>query len=138
MSNKAVTQEKVGQTDISWWPVFCESLREMPNVARACRAAGVSRVTAYRHRQDWTEFERAWDDALQDGLDRWEEEMARRAFEGVKKPVMYQGEVVELVDEYSDTLAIVLMKAHRPEKYRERSEVKTDGNLTINVKYEEE
>ena len=36
------------------------------------------------------------------------------------------------------TLAIFLMKAHRPEKYRERSEVKTDGNLTINVKYEEE
>ena len=138
MSNKDVTLEKAGQTDTSWWPDFCMSLRKMPNISKACRAAGVARQTAYRHRDEYPEFAAMWEDALEEGLDGWEAEMARRAYEGMERPLMYQGDIVGHVNEYSDTLAIFLMKAHRPEKYRERSEVKTDGNLTINVKYEEE
>jgi hypothetical protein len=31
----------------------------------------------------------------------------------------------------SDTLAIFLLKAHRPEKYRERYDVKHSGALTL-------
>lgn len=134
--NKDLTPEKAGQTYTDWWPVFLESLRNMPNVARACRAAGISRQTAYKHKHDFNEFAKAWEDALQDGLDKWEEEMARRAFEGNDVPVMYEGQVVQWRKDFSDTLAIVLMKAHRPEKYRERSEVRQDGELIIKVKYE--
>jgi len=112
------------------------SLRKMPNISKACRAAGVARQTAYRHRDEYPEFASMWEDALQEGLDGWEEEMARRAYEGMERPLMYQGDMVGTVNEYSDTLAIFLMKAHRPDKYRERSEIKQDGEITIKVKYE--
>lgn len=135
--NRDVTLEKAGQTDISWWPTFCAALRRMPNVAKACSAAGVSRQSAYRHRNEYPEFAAAWEDALQDGLDLWEAEMARRAFEGSEIPIMFEGNHVASRYEYSDTLAIVLMKAHRPEKYKERSEVKTDGELLIKIEYQE-
>jgi hypothetical protein len=33
-----VTLEK--KPDIDWWPDFCMSLRKMPNISKACRAAG--------------------------------------------------------------------------------------------------
>lgn len=112
-------------------------LSEWPNVSRAARAAGVSRKTAYQHRQLHEEFAEAWENALETGLDKWEEEAARRAFEGVDKPVIYQGEITDTYKEYSDTLAITMLKAHRGEKYRERSEVKTDGTLEIKIRYEE-
>jgi len=40
--------------------------------------------------------------------------------------------MVATVKEYSDTLAIFLLKAHDPEKYRERSDVSVKGELTVN------
>ena len=135
--NRDVTPEKVGQIDTEWWGAFCDSLRQLPNVSKACRHVGVSRQTAYRQRSELPEFKAMWDTALQDGLDLWEEEMARRAFEGVDKPLMYQGDVVEIVKEYSDTLAIVLMKAHRPEKYRDRMDIKQDTDLNITINFED-
>lgn len=136
MSDRDITLEKAGQTDTSWWTTFLQALQEMPNIARACRAAGVSRQTAYRHKREFEEFSKAWEYALEDALDGWEAEATRRAFEGTDHPVIYQGEVTDTYKEFSDTLAIFLLKAHRPEKYRERSEIKTDGELTIRVKYE--
>jgi hypothetical protein len=39
--------------------------------------------------------------------------------------------VAATVRKYSDTLAIFLLKAHDPEKYRERSDVKVQGNLDV-------
>jgi hypothetical protein len=40
--------------------------------------------------------------------------------------------VVATMKEYSDTLAIFLLKAHDPDKYRERSDVNVKGELTVN------
>ena len=42
----------------------------------------------------------------------------RRAFEGVERPVYYKGEQVGTWRFYSDALAMFLLKAHRPERYR--------------------
>jgi hypothetical protein len=36
-------------------------------VKMACVAVGVSAAAAYKHRDRWAEFERAWDVAIQDG-----------------------------------------------------------------------
>lgn len=52
-------------------------------------------------------------------MDLCEGELHRRAFKGVLKPVYQGGARVGSIREYSDTLAIFLMKAHRPEKYRD-------------------
>ena len=46
---------------------------------------------------------------------------------GVDEPVFYQGAQCGAVRKYSDTLLIFMLKARRPEKYRERANVELTG-----------
>jgi phage terminase small subunit len=94
---------------------FLDALREGATNAAAARAAGVSRMTAYRERARNPDFAAAWDDAIEDGTDRLEEEAMRRALAG------------------SDTLLIFLLKARRPAQYRETHHVQHDGSVRIEV-----
>lgn len=116
---------------------FLKALTQMPNVSRACRLARTSRTTAYNHRNADSAFAAAWDEALDIGIETLEEEAHIRAFKGRSEPVFYQGAKVGQVKRYSDTLAIFLLKAHRPEKYRERHEIsgKDGGPVIVQVTY---
>ena len=99
--------------------IFLETLAETVNVSAACRKAGIRRRTAYNWRNADPRFAREWDDALEDGIDAMEAELHRRAFEGVEKPVWHKGQQVGTVRHYSDGLAMFLLKAHRPARYRD-------------------
>ena len=57
---------------------------------------------------------------MEQAADVLEREAWRRASEGVKQPVFYQGEVCGHVRKYSDVLLIFLLKGARPDKYREQ------------------
>jgi hypothetical protein len=114
-----------------WSPLFLEVLAETSNVSAACRAVNVGRTTAYDHRNSNPGFAAAWDEAVETGTDALELEARRRAMSGCEKPVYQGGQLVGMVKEYSDTLMIVLLKAHRPEKYRERSQVEHSGSIPI-------
>lgn len=106
---------------------FFTALAETANVSRACKAVGVSRQCAYDRRYAEPGFEKTWDAALRIGVEGLEDEATRRAFEGYDKPIFQGGERVGVIREYSDTLAIFLLKAHKPEKYRERFDVEHAG-----------
>lgn len=107
---------------------FCAALvASGGNVARACEAVDVTRMTAYRWRQDDKEFAQAWDEAKAIGLDALEDEAVRRAYEGVDKAIVYKGEITDTVKEYSDTLMIFLLKGGKPEKYREKTSMELTG-----------
>lgn len=97
----------------------------------ACRKAKIGRTTAYKVRDDDADFAAAWDIALEDAADMMEEEVHRRAVEGVLRPVYQGGKKVGSVREYSDTLLIFRLKAVRPEKYRERTEVRHRGKIDV-------
>lgn len=100
---------------------FCAALAASGgSVTRACQAIDVTRMTAYRWRDDDPAFAKEWDAAKAAGLDALEDEALRRAFEGFDKPIVHQGVITDTVREYSDTLAIFLLKGGKPEKYRER------------------
>lgn len=101
--------------------LFIDILRDTANVSAAARAANVNRRTAYNWREESAEFAADWDEALEEATDALEAEARRRALEGVPKPVFYQGSECGTVQEYSDTLMTLLLKAHRPDKYKERS-----------------
>jgi hypothetical protein len=69
----------------------------------------------------------SWDDALDYGTDRLEDEAFRRAHDGCEKPLVSAGKIVRDDEgiglkfrEYSDTLMCLLLKSRRPEKYRGR------------------
>lgn len=106
---------------------FCAALAETCQVGRACAAVGISRQTAYRWREEMPEFAEAWDAAKRIGVSALEDEAHRRAFEGVDKPVFYKGDECGSIREYSDLLAVFLLKAHDPSKYRENSKLELSG-----------
>lgn len=114
--------------------VFLDELRETCNVTLAARAAGMSLSTCYKHRRDDVLFAERWDEAINEAVDMLEHEAHRRAFKGTQEPVFYQGVECGYVTKYSDGLATFLLKAHRPDKYRERSEVKQEisGGVQLN------
>jgi AcrR family transcriptional regulator len=122
---------------------FLAELALRGNISDAARAAGVSRRTVYEWREADASFAADWNEALETAIDAMEREAYRRAFEGTRKPVIGRvgkdedgilsdenGEPLYL-REYSDSLATLLLKAHRPEKYRERQEVQHTGRVGI-------
>ena len=117
---------------------FTEALVETGgNVTAAAKAINVRRETAYWHRNNDPLFALAWDDAVEAGTAALEQEAYRRAFGGTKKPVYQAGKLVGHIKEYSDTLTIFLLKARRPEVYRERYDVRHGGELTVKTQPED-
>ncbi len=106
---------------LEWVEVFLECLADVPNVQGACRAAGISRQSAYDHRERDPEFARRWQDAMEASTDDLVGEMYRRARKGHDKPVYQGGELIGHTREFSDVLAIFLAKKHRPEVYEDKS-----------------
>ena len=98
---------------------FIAGLNATPVVLMACIAASISRTTAYEWRNNDEAFAQDWDEALANSIDMLEVEAHRRGFEGTLEPVFHQGEECGQIRKFSDTLAIFLLKAHRPQRYRE-------------------
>jgi hypothetical protein len=93
------------------------------NVLRSAAAARINRRTVYTWLGEDTKFKALYDEALQDALDRLEEEARRRAIDGWMEPVVSGGNLVTHVRKYSDTLLVVLLKGKRPDTFRERHEI---------------
>lgn len=117
---------------------FCAALAETCNVGKACAAVGIARQTAYAWREDDSDFAAAWDKALKVGVSGLEDEAHRRGFDGTEEPVFHQGYQCGTLRKYSDTLAIFLLKAHNPDKYRENSKVELTGSLDLRRKTDAE
>lgn len=100
-------------------------------VVKATEAAGLSLTSLYALRRKDPEFATAWDDAIRDSTVILENEITRRAVEGVEEPVFHRGEVVGHVRKYSDNLLMFMTKARDPDKYRERTEVRHTGEIAI-------
>jgi hypothetical protein len=96
-------------------------------VSEACRAAGIGRTTAYEWRDTDPVFAAAWKDAEEDAADKLEREAWRRGVEGTDKPITYQGEITGTYKEYSDRMLEILLKGHRPEKFKDKVDVTSDG-----------
>lgn len=89
-----------------WREGFLKALSVSGNVRAACEAAKVNKATVYRWRERSQPFAAAWDSAIDDSIERLEQEAYRRAVTGG-----------------SDVLMIFLLKANRPEKYRENHHI---------------
>ena len=74
-----------------WREPFLAALREVPVVSRACAVVGIERSTAYRAAEADPTLREAWDDAMETGVDKAEQEAFRRAVEGFEEPVIDKG-----------------------------------------------
>lgn len=106
---------------------FLDAFRLNGNVSASARAVEIDRNTPYGWAADDLDFKAAWEEAEQEAIDRLEQEARRRAEEGCLEPVYQGGLLVGHKQVYSDTLMVLLLKAHRPDKYRERQSIEHSG-----------
>lgn len=106
---------------LAWVSGFLNALEQLPDVSKACQLSGVSRTVAYARRKSVKSFAEAWDKAIAAGIERAEGEAWRRAVEGCDKPVFHQGEQCGSIREYSDTLLIFMLKAHKRTVYGDKA-----------------
>ena len=85
-----------------WKPAFLAALRNLPVIRHACEAAGINRTTAWRARESDEAFAKEWDDAMEEGVDRAEQEAFRRAVVGFEEPVVHQGRLSYSYERYED------------------------------------
>lgn len=110
---------------------FLAEYAQCGNISRSARAAGIERSSVYQ----WQEHDEAFSVAMRqaeiEAVEVLEEEARRRAHDGVRKPVYQGGGLVGHVQEYSDTLLIFLLKGLKPEKYRDRYDIKHSGSVGV-------
>lgn len=104
---------------------FLVAYQETGNVRLACTVAKVGRSSHYRWLEEDPLYREALELAKNAAADLLEAEAHHRAVEGIEKPTgWYKGKPGGFVREYSDLLLIFLLKGARPEKYRDRVEVR--------------
>lgn len=95
-------------------------------IQRACEYAEVPRNMYYRWMEHDQDFVFTFRETQAEAVERLEDECRRRAENGIVKvtPIYFQGRKVgERVERvYSDLLLMFLLKALKPEKYREKFE----------------
>ncbi|MBA2932973.1 hypothetical protein HZF05_02575 [Sphingomonas sp. CGMCC 1.13654] len=91
---------------------FLEHLALSSNVAASERVALVPPGAAYKHRIRSADFRRNWEVALTEGYARLELAMLERAINGVTVEVTRSGVTTKKI-EYSEGMAMTLLKAHR-------------------------
>lgn len=157
---KGTAKKARKRSDEDWAPRFLANLARRGNILRACEASKVGRTTYYKRRDGDSEFHAQVIEAFKVATDRLEDEARRRAEDGLSRPVLFKGKIVYvwtdaagnyvgpktkgasrrplLEHEYSDTLLIFLLKAHRPRKFRERHHVEHTGKGGKAIKHEHE
>jgi len=115
---------------------FLEVLSQTANISMAARAAAIDRTTPYGWREQDSEFAAKWDQAIEQAIETLEAEAWRRAVEGTKEPIIGRKErdkdgIITYVKRYSDTLLVTLLKAHKPEKYREKVDHEHRGSIAV-------
>lgn len=138
MANELAKVERMGPPlrleDGSLTPAYEQllvNLRDGYPPSLAIQKAGVKRSTAYHHRVSDDAFRDAWDDAYEHGTDAvYVAEAARRAVQGVVKPVFYKGKPITdangkmiEVREYSDRLLEFILTARRPREFGRKIEM---------------
>lgn len=108
---------------------FLDAVAKGASVLLAAKAAGTSRQCPYHWRVMDAEFADAWDDAKRQGIDRLEDELRRRAYDGIQEDIFFEGKIVGQKLKHSDTLLMFLLRASAPEKYCTRREVRIDGTI---------
>ncbi len=110
--------------------VFLQVLTQTGRVAEAARACGytdTSTLQAYRRHDE--EFAQDWDDAMESAANVLEEELIRRAVDGVKEPVGYKGKIAFYKTNYSDSNLQFMLRAMKPGTYRDNTR---GGDMNIN------
>jgi hypothetical protein len=102
---------------------FLKEIAASGSTSAGCKVAHVDRTTVYRWRVEDPDFQVEEDRARETLIDSMEAEAFRRGVKGVQRPVYQAGALAGYVTEYSDLLLQLLLRANRPDKYREKNDI---------------
>ena len=94
--------------------LFLFALSRCGSVARSARAAGKSPRSAYQllHAPGADSFAQAWDEAIEEGIERVRADALQRALGGAFVPVFRRGRLVRVEHRRCDRLAVALLSGH--------------------------
>lgn len=104
-----------------WEKRFLVNLAKTGNVSLSAKMARVTKQTVYHLRDNDPKFAAKMQDALELDTALLENEARRRAHDGVIRATYYKGRPCGKHREFSDTLLIFLLKAKKPEVYRDNA-----------------
>jgi hypothetical protein len=96
---------------------FFRTLATTGSVSLAARRAKASRNGLYKRLARDERFARRWDQALQMGLERVNDEAMLRAIEGEEREVRRKGRKIGAVRHYDSRLMMFLLRAHDPKTF---------------------
>lgn len=121
-----------------WRPIVLAAMSMAPFVKAACRRAGISYQTYYRHFREDPIFAKQCDEAIDYARELLHMTAWRRAVEGNTVPVMYQGACVGYIQEYDTKLTVELLRGHLGSIFKppvistnNKIEVNTDNSTNI-------
>lgn len=123
--------------ELTWIQPFLDAVAAGHPITRCAQIAGVDSTLVHRRRRNDPVFRARWHEAAELSTRLLELEAARRAYHGTDKPVYQRGQLVGHIKEYSDTLMIFLLKARKPEVYRDNHDPRGSGNVTLNINVEQ-
>lgn len=106
-----------------WTPerqrAFIEALADTGSVAAACKHVNMTTVGAYRIRRlpEGESFRKAWDAAIDLGVQRLEDVAMERALNGVEEPFYVYGQHVGTRTRYNDRLLMFMLRNRAPERF---------------------
>ena len=114
-------------------------------MGKSFQAIGMHRDNHYHWLKDEA-YAQAFKTAQLMAGNKFEDEVYRRAFNGIDKPLVYQGQISKdengnpvTVKEYSDLLAIFALKGLFPDKYRDnQAGISFKGPSQINIVIKDE
>lgn len=110
-------KRKVRTSNRSWTKAkeaaFLRAVAESCNVKLAAKTAKVSTSSVYDRRSKHASFRAAWDNALATGYAQLEMMLLERALHGVEKVVIAGDGTKTMMREYSDRVALALLRMHR-------------------------
>jgi hypothetical protein len=114
---------------------FLEVLAEYGSMSRAAKAAGVTRSKVHRWLEDDEVFGFAYHQSLAAATEGLEDVARERATRGAKieRQIWRNERLIETVIEFrpSDTALLALLKALKPDIYRERVDQNVSGEVSV-------
>lgn len=104
---------------------FLEDFARHGIIAKACKTAGIERMTVYQWKEHSETFLLRFNQAFEDAKDNIRAEIYRRAHDGYEEDVLVGGKV-HTIRKVSDTLLIFHAKMLMPE-YRDKQQVELTG-----------
>lgn len=100
---------------------FFAALSGCANITKSCKMVDMPYSYVLKNRHERPDFAERYDEAMKKGLQALEDKALEYAFDGIPRGVYYQGAKIGEEKEPSERLIEFVLKANKPEKYRENA-----------------